>query len=193
MYGAQHHLNYLTDRDADFIALSRINDPGLQTYSRALADGLEHSIPVLGNLSFADLIRLRRDDGEVFAVYRDAVARVLRELTPADEHKVRQAFQDVILPEVNKIEATVSNAEKRLGKSLLRTGIYTAGAVTIGVFTGLIEPDPAKIIGAIGGITALKEVFGAVNAVRTDPKEQVRDNPFYFLWKMRDQARRKAA
>ncbi len=50
-------------------------------------------------------------------MYRDAVARVLREVGPADSSRVRQAFQDTVLPELNKIDALVTNEQKRLRRS----------------------------------------------------------------------------
>ncbi len=45
--GAWYDLRYLTDRDVDFLALRHTTDPGLQELSRALAEGLAHSVPTL--------------------------------------------------------------------------------------------------------------------------------------------------
>jgi hypothetical protein len=188
--GTRYDLQYLTDRDVDFLALRQASEPGLRAFSRALAEGLAHSVPTLEQLSFKDLLRLRRDEGEVFAVYRDAVARVLREVGPADSSRVRQAFQDAVLPELNKIDALVTNEQKRLRRSATTDLLCGLGAVSIGLFTGMLTPDAVKLITQLGGVGFLTKSLHGLRALKTAPEQHVRNNPFYFLWKARDHARR---
>jgi hypothetical protein len=144
-------------------------------------------------LPFADLVRLRRDEGEVFQVYRDAVARVLREVTPKDGRRVRQAFEDTVLPELNKIDAVVRNAQRKLRRSLTIDLLSGVGAVTIGLFSGILTPAAGALLAGLGGTGFVGKALRDLEALRSEPKESVRDNPYYFLWKARDHARRRAS
>src|SRR5207247_7211671 len=69
--GAGSQARYLTDRDVDFLALKRATLPELQELSQAVTEGLSHAIPTLEDVSLKDLLRLRREEGEAFVVYRD--------------------------------------------------------------------------------------------------------------------------
>jgi len=186
--GADHDVRYLTDRDIDFVALRQASEPGLRDFSRALSEGLSHSIPTLQQLSLKDLVSLRLNEGEVFAVYRDALARVLRDATPADSGRVREAFQDVVRPELNKIDALVANEQKRLGGSAAINLTVGLAAVAVGLFAGLLTGEAGKLLAEAGMVIA---GHGAARlaGMPTQPEDKARDNAYYYLWKAREQAR----
>jgi len=188
--GAHYGLQYLTDRDVDFLALGQVNDPKLQSLNHALAEGVAHSVPTLEQLPLRELLRLRREEGEVFAVYRDALARVLRTVSPADSGRVRQAFQDLVLPELNNIDMLVANEQKRLKRSATTDLFAGLAALSVALFTGVLAPDAVKVLTELGGVGFLTQSFRRFHDLTSKPEEQVRDAPYYFLWKVREHARR---
>jgi len=47
-----------------------------------------------------------------------------------------------------------------------------------------------KLITQPGGVGFLTKSLHGLRALKTAPEQQVRNNPFYFLWKARDHSRR---
>jgi len=186
--GADYGARYVTDRDVDFLALRQTVEPDLREVSRALAEGLSHSVPTLEQLPLKDLLRLRHDEGEVFRVYRDALARVLQEITPADSGRVRQAFQDRVLPELNKIDALVANEQKRLRRSAAIDLMLGFAAVSLCLFPGLLTAEAGRLLAEVAGGTYAGRGIRRLAGLPTEPEDKVRDRAYYFLWRAREEA-----
>jgi len=191
--GTYYDLQYVTDREADFLALGRVNDPALQTLNRALMEGIAHSVPTLEQLPLRDLLRIRRQEGEVFAVYRDKLAGLLRDATPKDRKRIRQAFEHTVLPALDSIDALVGNEQKRLKRSATTDLFCGLAAVSVCVFTGVLVPNVVQVISGLGGAHYLKESLRQFLDAKAKPEEQVRNEPYYFLWKAREHARRQTS
>jgi hypothetical protein len=187
VFSRGHDLRYLTDREVDFDALRAVTSPELNTLSRAVSEGLTHTLPTLDQLSVSQLLSLRDNDGEAFSVYRDAVAKVLRELGPADSRRVQQAFNDVIAPELNRIDAVVRNAQRRLRRSAMSDLLLGAGVVSVGLFSGFLTPDIGKLLAGFGGAKFGIKALQRLNELGREP-DSIRDSSFYFLWRARETA-----
>lgn len=183
----KYGLNYITDRQVDLSVLEATNDDEAKLFSRAIMEGFSHSLPFIKDVSLPSLIKLRQNEGESFQVYRDAVSAVLRQLTPKDSTKIKQAFDDAVSPHLHKIDLAVSNAKKILRGSIASNIAYGVGLVTVGLASGFLYPDAGKIIATIGGfqfgINALRSVHGLIR----EP-DSIKENPYYFLWKVQRHA-----
>jgi hypothetical protein len=187
IYSTEYGFNYLTDRETELRVLESTNDDDARVFSKAIAEGFSHSLPFVQKVSLGKLLKLRQEEGESFQVYRDAVAGVLRNLKPADAGKIKQAFEDEILPEVRKVDLAVSNAKRMLGESIATNIIFGTGLVTIGLATGFLPPDIGKIVAAIGGVQSGMNALQNLRQLVREPN-QIRDNKFYFLWKVKQKA-----
>jgi hypothetical protein len=187
IFSRGHDLRYLTDREVDFDALRAVTSPDLDTLSRAVSEGLTHSLPTLKQLSISQLLKLRDSEGEAFTVYRDAVAKVLREIGPSDARRVRQAFNDVILPELNRIDSVVKNAQRRLRRSAMSDLLLGAGVVSVGLFSGFLTPDVGKLLAGLGGTNFGVKALQRLNELGREP-DSISDSSFYFLWRAREAA-----
>jgi hypothetical protein len=179
---AWYGIHYLTNRSIDFTVLQAANSPDQQSFTRAVAEGFTHALPTLEVVNLDQLLKLRRAEGESFRVYRDALSRVLRDLRPADEHHIRQAFEDVIRPELNKIDLVVRNERHRIARSLKTNVILGAGVVSVGLSAGLFAPDAGKLLAELGGFGFALGALNKLNQLFEEPA-LIRENNFYFLWR----------
>lgn len=189
VYSSLYRLNYLTDREVDINAIEATNTDEVKRFSCALSKGLSHSLPFVQKVSIEKLLKLRQEEGESFQVYRDALSSTLNNLNASDAGKMRQAFNDMVLPELHKIDLTMKNARKLLHESIRGNIIFSSGLVTIGIASGLLIPEAGKILSAIGGIKFGMDVLQTINQLLKEPASII-DNKFYFLWKVRQQAQK---
>jgi hypothetical protein len=103
-------------------------------------------------------------------------------LRPADEHHIRQVFEDVIRPELNKIDLVVRNERQRIARSLKTNVIFGAGVVSVGLSAGLFAPDAGKLLAELGGFGFALGALNKLNQLFEEPAS-IRENNFYFLWR----------
>ncbi|MDQ3819775.1 MAG: hypothetical protein M3362_19160 [Acidobacteriota bacterium] len=184
IYCSKGDLNYLTDRELDLSVLEATNDPAKKRFSKALIEGFSHSLPFIQNVSLNKLLRLRMEEGESFQVYRDSVSAMLKSLKPADSEKIKEAFEDVVVPELRKIDLTIKNTKKLLRESITSNIIYGTSLVTVGLAGGFLSPDAGKILATLGGFQFGMNALRSLHQLMKEPGS-IRDNKFYFLWKAR--------
>jgi hypothetical protein len=137
---------YLTDRPDDLAVLSAINSNTVESLNVKAQSALRHSLPVVDGLDTKALIRLRQTEGEAFIVYRDALNGVLREVEHNDAASIKQAFDDIVRPELHRLDKAVASARKLVRRSLRDSVLIGTGLVCIGVFGGFFVvafwPEP---------------------------------------------------
>lgn len=178
--------NYLTNRKVDLDIISAINEPSVNIFSEAIIDSFHHSVPFIQNTQISKLIKLRLSEGEAFNVYRDALSSALKSSLLAKEPRyLKEAFDDIVRPELNKIDLTIKNSRKILWDSLTRDVVYGTGFITIGLYSGLLPPEMGNMMAALGGF---KFVYGLLekSSKLLQESDDIRNNKFYFLWKVRE-------
>lgn len=189
IYSSQYGLNYLTDREVDLDVLEATNDQDTKRFSQAVIEGFSHSLPFLEHVSLSSLLKLRQEEGESFQVYRDTVSSILKALKPTEADKVKQAFNDAVLPEIRKIDLTVNNAKKLLKRSIGSNILFGAGLITVGLASGFLPPDAGKILATVGGFQFGVNALQSMYQLMREP-DSIHENKFYFLWKVRQQSKR---
>jgi len=182
VYGTQ----YVTDNEVDFDILSTLNSSKVNTLSAALAEGFSHSVPYLSDIEISRLLELREKEGESFNVYRDSFSKAIQSVTDPDIDKVRQAFNDIVRPDLNNIELTIKNSRKLLWGSVTKDLVFGAGFITVGLFTGLLPPNIGEIVAAVGGFNYIAGSLDKIIQLGQEPSE-IRSNKYYFLWKAKKQ------
>lgn len=179
---SQHaNLNYITDRELDLAVIRSIGGRAVRPFDRALVQGLAHTVPVVANTNSSDILRVRKAEGEAFAVYRNAVSAVLREADLSTADAVKDAFMTKIYPELAKLELTARNARRISRRAAAQEMAISMAAVTIGLLVGAVQPTLGAVVTALGGVNAMRTGVDKTADMMGEPK-LVRENSFYFLW-----------
>lgn len=177
------HSTYLTDRSIDATLLSALYNEEERLCSSNIVKSLSHLLPTIENVDLKNIVKLRIEDGESFKVYRDAVTSVLNNVSKENEYTLKQAFRDIIQPELNNIDLTIKNTKRTLLHSCQSDLAFTAGALSIGLYGGFIPLDIGQILAAISGLTFFRELYSkTISSLRTP--DSVKNNKYYFLWKL---------
>jgi hypothetical protein len=178
-----YQYRYLTDRDIDIAVIDAVGGAELTPFNQSLLHGLQHVVPVVGSVDIETLVALRREEGEAFQVYRDALVKLLRDADLSTPTSIREAFEDGIQPELNKINLAASNARKLQKRELKRDVAINGGIVSIGLMLGLLQPAIGVVTAALGGLKTLRDLGAKVSDLMMEPAK-VRENSFYFLWRL---------
>lgn len=184
---------YLTDRKIDFDILRAINNIEVNKVSEALLNGFKHSVPFINDVSLDKLVKLRQVEGESFAVYRDTLSGTLKNLDIKDltnQKRIKEILDDCINPEIRKIDLAVKSSRTLLYGSLKQDLIFSAGFIAVGIFSGFISPVFGQLVTTLGGYKFVSGLLEKANKLATGHDDILRDNKFYFLWKVREQAKK---
>jgi hypothetical protein len=183
---------YITDRSIDLELMDIVSDRNARAFNRAAADALSHPLAFIDNVPLERLLKIRKRDGEAFLVYRDAMRKILAQARGKTSMELREAFEEEIRPELNKIELLLKNARRLTAVSTLTDVAVIAASVSVAAFSGLlpsglVPPELVNVGAALGGWQGVKGLASNVARLRTAPKE-VSENRFAFLWKVKRHA-----
>jgi hypothetical protein len=179
--------SYLSSQEFDFYLIQQMNNPESRATSQALYDGFSHSLPFVKDVPLERLLQFRAREGESFKVYRDAIDRSIRNAAN-DITKTKQIFNDEVLPELNSIDLSIKNARKLLTRSAIQDFALGAGFLGVGLLAGFVPPDVSHCLTALGGYSFIKGAGEHVTGAARK-RHEIRDNKFYFLWKVKETRR----
>jgi hypothetical protein len=96
MRGETDFLDWMTSDDEE------------KTAKTDLLRELQHTVPVLGELPIATILRIRRQEKDAFEAYRDAVAKMSSNVLTSknvSKKEARQMLRDAIEPELRNLLA----------------------------------------------------------------------------------------
>jgi len=178
---------YLSSRRRDLELLNKINAGRERVVSDSLVRALEHALPVVFGLKPESMIKLREKEGEAFQVYRDALDKVLKGAGKS-EAEIREAFNDVVRPEINKLEAAVVSSRKIARSAIGEKIIFGSGLMAVGLLANVIPTGFGAAASWLGGAAFANELLREASKLIREPPE-VRQSDFYFLWKLQQRAR----
>ena len=187
---------YITDRAIDLELMNLVSDKAARNFNSAAADALSHPLAFVGNVPLERILKIRKQEGEAFFVYRDAMRKLLSTARGKTSKELREAFDDEIRPELNRIDLTLKNARKIVSVSALTDAVLLFASVSIAAFSGLLPQSlgiPAELLNvgaALGGWKGVTGLASKVSALRSTPKE-VSENKYAFLWRIRDERSRR--
>lgn len=177
IYDNDSKISYLTDREVDYTLLSYANG---QTENNLHL--LDHSLSIIPDVSISNIVELRMKEGESFKVYRDKLNKELRKLNNPSKNEIKDLQLDIIQPEINKMNLALKNNKKIFGEQFKRDLVLWGSTISLGMLSGKVTKDMSSIIGAIGGISTLNNLYSTYKEVNSD--SDIRNEPFYFLWKL---------
>lgn len=131
-------------------------------------------LPFLSNISIADLMSLRANDGEAFDSFRRELERQFRELRLENDPVTIQAKLENAIHELSEIQ--VSKIETKIKH--LRKGALAQTGVVIGGLIGCVATSNLSVIASI--IALFKGI-----KLYSEYQEEIKSNPAYFLWKVK--------
>ena len=173
--------SYLCDNPTPIKIASKINSQAYIANAEAFEHGMSHYLPAIYAKDVKTIMALRDQEEESFAVYRDKINKMMRKTKNWNRKEVSEIFRDEILPEINIIEKKVKDWKHKTRSSLKEKVLFGTGAVTIGLYGGLLPTGFGQLLAAIGGGTAAVSALIEYNKTLKE-KEEARSNDFYFLW-----------
>jgi hypothetical protein len=173
---------YLTSRNIDAQLINENLDQRKNNFGNTVSNSLDHNLPFLPQIDLKKLIRLRKNEGEAFQIYRSSLTNFLANIKTKD-YNIKQAFKDEIEPEINKINLTIKNSKKLILTDITKDILVGSTFVSVGLFSHFLPPNIGQIIAGIGGINYLGK-FGENVKKLTTLESDIRNNKYFFIWKL---------
>ena len=179
----------LTDRNVDVNFLrSLLPSPETDMRNTIAQNHLTTLVPFLGDISIRNLIALRKREAESFLRFRSSLKRCidefLKQSQPLSNKSAKQLYSDVIAPELARMDENVKAAKRDLVSSAFRTSIATVGAISFGIYTGLLPTELVKLAELIGVTNVGSDILQKVMALG-DAEKTIRNNDLFYLWKVK--------
>ncbi|HZK55442.1 MAG TPA: hypothetical protein VFC84_14760 [Desulfosporosinus sp.] len=181
-YTKNFDFSYLTNRELDIKVINQTNDDDINARNRKLFECLAHQLPVIKDVNIKEILKIREKDGESFGLYRNNMKKLIRELPNKPSH-IKEAFSDIVQPEIDKIYISLNESRKSIIKNISKNIIITSGIVYMGLTTGLLPDNIKEIVGVAGGCGLTQTAINNLTDSFTKPNT-LRTNPYYFLWKV---------
>jgi hypothetical protein len=178
-YGA----SYLTNREIDSVLFFKNGKKNQINEGKKIYDSLVHKLPYIHTVNLKTLLNLREKEGESFQLYRTSLSNFLSNIE--GNGKLEQAFNDEVLPELNKINLTLKNSRKLILNDLTKDFFLGSTIVTIGLFTNLLPANINQVLATLGGINYADKFANNVKKLLTRESE-IKNNRYYFLWKIKN-------
>lgn len=189
-FSNRYNAGYLTHRELDFDAISQFERGKSRNRVKAMSPALfSHAIPFIADVELKKLLQLRRNESGAFELYRDILSKNVRKHYNATPTEQAQLFNDVVRPELAKIDAAVRRSRKLLVKSITHDLIVASGAIGIGLFSGLLPLAIGAAAIGLGSLHYSPQFVRKLTELCSEPKEASQSR-FYFLWKVRKSANR---
>ncbi len=183
---------YLTGRSIDVGLLRAVSGEAQIDVTDKLARDLACELPFLVDAPLDALVSLRSSEAESFAVCRSAIRKAAATVvgSPAISRKdVHKIYRDGIEPELNRLDLIVKRARNSRLTSGLKDAVITSGLLLAGVYAGFLPSHISEILKVTGGLKMASDLVKAVTE-RFTIATQIKENEFYFLWKVRHRQRK---
>ena len=191
-YGLKRRARFLSDMrgETDFLDWMTSDDEEMTAKTDLLRE-LQHTVPVLGELPIATILRIRKQEKDAFEAYRDAVTKMSSNILDdknVSKKEARQMLRDAIEPELRRMNRDLRTYRKVRRSQSIGTVISMAAGVILGAYAGL--PPIASVplaagAGVVGGRLAAK---AAEEACSHGP-EFKQKNDLYFLLRLTNEAK----
>jgi hypothetical protein len=192
-YGLKRKARFLSDMRGETEFLEWMNhDEDMTAKTLALRE-LDHSVPLLLDLPFATILRIRRQEKDAFDSYRETVASISADILQAkkrvSQKQAREMFRDAIEPELRRMKREIKTYQKVRLREMVGGIAAIAAGVLIGAYAGLppLAAAPVAAAGSLVGGRLLAK--SAENACEHGPDFKQK-NDLYFLLKLTEEAAR---
>jgi hypothetical protein len=194
-YGRTHDARFLTDRPGETLLLDWVTaDKEVSASSTAMNAYLTHSLPLLGDISIASLLRIRRDERDSFLRYRSALQIMLNEIAVRKKRIGKQEIQELynerIEPELLRMKSELHQEQRRQRRRLIGGVGTLAATVALGAFGGIVPILAKASMIAAGSMVGGRLLSKAAEAKCEHGATLAEKNDFYFLLRVSQDAER---
>lgn len=185
--------SFLTERPIHVKILQSLTSDSQQEGRNSLIRRhLTTLVPFLDGIDSSDLLDLREREAESFILFRQALNRTIDTATDlttelTDRH-ARELYGDELEPSLARLDLKLRSAQRSLAKSARRKATVWVGAITFGLFSGLLPPGLAAAAKILGLTKVVADLGESILQARPD-EEPIRNEDMYFLWKVRQASR----
>ena len=183
--------SYITNRDLDVEILNRTLKNDVRSFNNSLlATNFRAFIPFALDVPIQDLLKLRLREYGSFVEFRNALKQAIKEFnsdSKIDSKTIKDFFSDIIQPKLAYLDRKVSEAKKDISKSILSSVLSVVGILSFSHYSGF-----SSYIFKIAELIGLSHIFEKTASRATnffDSEKEVRNESFYFLWKVRKASR----
>lgn len=185
-------ISFVGDSDDQVRFLSRVfPSPKLDRRNTILAKHLTTLLPFLEDVPISVLVKLRKNEDDAFIAYRRAMSNAIDESSNVERsfssRDAAAIYHDIVEPELSALTRRVSVARRHLLGKATRKSIGLLGAVTIGLYSGMLSAEISHIVAAVGLAKGVDVIGTWLDA--QDATEPIREHKLYFLWRVRAAAR----
>lgn len=170
----------LCDNSTQIKLASKVNNPVFPANIDDFEQGMKHYLPTVYSQDLNRLLDLREREEEAFIVYRDKVSSMISDSKTLGKNEIIELFRDQIIPEINIIDKKIKNWQDNARETLREKVLFGAGALSIGLYSGLLPSDIGQVVAAVGGGSLVKALIDFNKTLKR--KHQARTEDFYFLW-----------
>ena len=165
---------YLTTSQLNgFLLGQRVTkEKGIKEHTMACVLNLD--LPFFSNISISDIMKVRENEGEAFELFRKEFEKKLRGLRRESDPEIIKSKMEDVLHELGEVQ--VVNIEKKIKH--LRRGALAEATIALGGLAGSVITS---------GLSLAATIIALASGCKTysEYQEKVKDNPAYFLWKIR--------
>ena len=181
--------SFLTHRNVDMELLAYIsNSDEIRKRNAMVAQYLKTIVPFAEDVPIHNLIRLREREEASFLQFRSALDTALQQVMSKQniftETDAQALYEDIIAPEIAKLDQKVREAKRDLVKSPLISAAGTFAIIAFGLYAGMIPAELKEVAEALGLVNIIYNTFSKTVDV-LDTEKSVRPEKFYFLWKVK--------
>lgn len=178
------NLKYLTSKtfDSHILELSYNSEESLRDIQKRIP---VYKLPIIAGKDLEKILLIRDNENEAFLQYRIALNKAAKErIKSGSQLELNEIYDDIIYPALTQLDRKVGQVMSGNLSKYFGGLAVIGGVVSVGVAKGLIPADTKGILSALGGTAALvKAGFSIIDTKRKN--NEVKDNDFYFLWKLR--------
>ena len=183
----------LTDRQVHLAFLRHASQDTSMEERNAIAQKyLTAMVPFLNDVPVRKLLTLREREAESFIRFRAHLAGAIDEFrserTTFTAKSARAIYHDVLAPELERLDKRVSTAKRDLVSTAVRSAVGMVGAISFGLFAGLIGTEVAAIAQAVGVASFGSDLLKKTMALG-DAERKIEEDDLYYLWRVRKVAR----
>jgi hypothetical protein len=188
-HGRTKNARYLTDRRGEAFLLELLTgDEDIAASNEALNSYMRHSLPLLGDLPLATLLRIRNEERDSFGRYRSAVQRILDKVVEQNrrigKREVREIFREQIGPELSRMKSELYQEQRRQRKRIAGGLATLAASVALGAFGGIVPLIAKAAIAGAGAMVGGRLLSKAAEAKCEHGATLKEKNDFYFLLRL---------
>lgn len=167
---------YLTNRPIDTLIMKGLGEKDFATQN--VLNYINPILPLIENVNIENLLKIRENEYDSFLVYRDKLREIIKSNNLKTEKDYQDAYNDLIQPEINKMNNILHKNRKHLIKKIGIDVGLTSIICSIGVYNNFSFEGITGLMSLLGISTGIKDI------VQLSSEESIAENDLYFLWKV---------